>query len=137
MRSLFFILLLLSCTSKITVIPKAELLALAQVGWPSAYFVIPEKIDLGIRCTDYGEGCKGAHKLRVKGVDMIVVEYETIKQAEKEAKRRNEFVVMNWLLDDVRGEPVLEAFVEKFMKYDPKNPPKLHTLDKPRVEEKK
>ncbi|EQC43780.1 hypothetical protein [Bacteriovorax sp. Seq25_V] len=75
-----------------------------------------------VKCSSYGEGCiEGSPKrFKVRLVEMIVAQYHTKKGACLAALKIDQYYVRNWLLDDVKGEPVLESFVKEV--YDAKNP---------------
>lgn len=64
-------------------------------------------------CHNYGEGCVATIMVTVRGLNIIFVEFNNSKNALLEAKRINQYYVKNWVIDDVKGEPGLEKFVEK------------------------
>ena len=82
---------------------------------------VKDKAD-SIRCNEYPEGCipMSPKRFKIRMVQMIVVQYRTEQKACEAAKKLDQYYVRNWLLDDVKGEPVLIDFVEKV--YDAKNP---------------
>lgn len=113
----FFLLTLsilaVSCTKEVKY-SKEALLKLAQEADPSVTVILPNSLTEGISCTDYPEGCVSAHIVRVQKLDLIAVEFQSEAQAIFAAKKVRGYYLRNWLLDDVRGEPVLEKFaVEK------------------------
>lgn len=113
----FFLLALsilaVSCTKEVKY-SKEDLLKLAQKADPSVTVILPNSLTEGISCTDYPEGCVSAHIVRVQKLDLIAVEFQTEAEAIFAAKKVRGYYLRNWLLDDVRGEPVLEEFaVEK------------------------
>ena len=77
---------------------------------------------LSIKCAAYPAGCvTGSPKrFKIRLVDMIVVKFKSERQACEAAVKIDQYYTRNWLLDDVKGEPVLEDFVKKV--YDAKNP---------------
>ncbi|MGB0454957.1 MAG: hypothetical protein ACPGJV_14700 [Bacteriovoracaceae bacterium] len=77
-----------------------------------------------IVCENYGPGCvKGTGKrIKLKGVEFIVLMFETTEQAKTEAYRLNQYYSRNWLFDEVEGEPIVIHFLKKV--YDAKNPHK-------------
>ncbi len=87
---------------------------------PNAREVLPDTMDQGIHCSDYGPGCVRGYTAQVVGYKMIFVEFKTVKQARNEALRVNQFFSRNWLFDDVRGEPPLEKFFKQV--FEAKNP---------------
>lgn len=86
------------------------MLALARKQDPSVTLVLPRSISEGIHCSEYSEGCLSGHTVKVRGLDLIAVEFDTEEQAKYAAKKYRGFYLRNWLLDDVTGEPVLEEF---------------------------
>ena len=79
-----------------------------------------------LRCEMYPPGCVdgSAKRFKVRLVDLVVVQFHTAKKACLAAKKLNQFYIRNWLLDDVKGEPVLESFVKEV--YKAKNPKDCH-----------
>lgn len=101
-----------SCTKEVKY-SKEALLAKAQEADPSVTVILPNSLTEGVTCSEYSEGCLSAHIVRVKGLDLIAVEFNTQDQAIYAAKKFRGYYVRNWLLDDVSGEPVLEDFATK------------------------
>ena len=68
-----------------------------------------------ILCKNYGPKCiKGSgRRILVNMVELIVVAFENEAAARTEALRIGQWYAYNWVFDDVRDEPVLEAFVKK------------------------
>ena len=69
-----------------------------------------------VLCENYRqEGCiEGSGKrVKVRLVELLVLQYETPRQACLAAKEVNQWYARNWLLDDVTNEPVLESYVAK------------------------
>ena len=113
---LFVILIVnLSC-NKEEVYSKEALLKLAQAADPSVTLILPRSMTDGVHCTDYPEGCLSAHIVRVKQLDLIAVEFFSQKDAIYAAKKVRGYYLRNWLLDDVKGEPLLEKFVTEKLK---------------------
>lgn len=74
-------------------------------------------------CSQYrSEGCiEGSGKrIKVRMVELLVIQYETRKQACLAALEVGQWYAYNWLFDDVTKEPVLEDFVTKV--YQAKKP---------------
>ncbi len=71
-----------------------------------------------ILCKNYGPGCvKGTgRRIKVKKVEIIAIMFETMEQAKTEALRIDQYYAKNWVFDDVKGEPLQEAFVKKAFK---------------------
>lgn len=66
-------------------------------------------------CSKYGPGCVlgTGKRLRIRMVELIVIEFENEEAAKLEAARTNQWYSRNWLFDDVSNEPVLIDFVQK------------------------
>ena len=99
-----------SCTKELKY-SKEELYFKARAADPTMTFVLPQSLSEGINCADYGEGCIAGHTVKVKELELIVVEFMTEAQAISAAKKFRGYYARNWLFDDVTGEPVLEKFV--------------------------
>ena len=104
-----------SCTKELKY-SKEQLYLLAWKADPSVTFVVPKSISEGVSCTDYTENCLSAHTVRVKGLELIAVEFLDEASARRAAMKFRGYYVRNWLLDDVTGEPVLERFVQVELK---------------------
>lgn len=74
--------------------------------------------DRRILCKNYGPGCvKGTgRRIKVKKVEIIAISFKTMDQARTEALRIGQYYARNWVFDDVKGEPLQEAFVKKAFK---------------------
>jgi hypothetical protein len=60
------------------------------------------------------EGCVGNYKrLRVRGIDFLIIEFDSISSARAAAQNINQYFARNWLIDDLRNEPVLIDFVQR------------------------
>jgi hypothetical protein len=99
-----------ACTKELKY-TKEELYAKAVAAEPTVTFVLPSGLTAGVSCTDYAEGCVGAHIVRVRGLDLIAVEFLTEAQAVYAAKKIRGYYARNWVFDDAAGEPILERFV--------------------------
>ena len=108
-----------SCTKEVRY-TKEDLLAKAQAGEPSVQLILPKSINEGISCTNYTEGCVSGHTVKVKGLELIAIEFQTEEQAKYGAKKIRGFYTKNWVFDDVTGEPILEEFVSRVL--DAKKP---------------
>jgi hypothetical protein len=78
---------------------------------PGTQLVLPSKMNEGVTCEEYSEGCMSAHIVRIKGLELIAVEFATTEQAKFAAQKFRGYYTRNWMLDDVTKEPVLERFV--------------------------
>ena len=119
------ILFLNSCSKDQTVGPK-EMWAMASKVEPNIELVaIPNhEQDRRVLCSYYHqEGCipGSGKRIKVRLVELLVIQYETQKQACEAAKRIGEWYYANWLFDDVSNEPVLQSYVvEAFNAKKPK-----------------
>jgi hypothetical protein len=82
----------------------------------NAKLITPEDMQSGIKCSDFGPGCNGAHMARVINLEVIFLQYDSIESAREEAKRINGYYIQNWVLDDFTGEPSLERFAVNKLK---------------------
>ncbi len=118
-------LLLLSCSKEEPTLTKEQMLDFTpKEGADKVEIVLARDINDAIPCSDYGEGCLSAHKLKTRGLGFIAVEFQTVAQAESAARKIYGWTVQNWLLDDVDGEPELERWAEKYFKVKSFNPSK-------------
>ncbi len=65
------------------------------------------------------EECLGIFRIRVRKVELLVVEFSTVKTARDLARRLDGYYKANWLFDEVRGEPVLESFIKTIIEAKP------------------
>ena len=109
---LFLSILSASCTKELKY-SKEDLLEKIRVQAPSAKFILPKGVNEGIHCEDYTSGCLSGHILNILNLQIILVEFETEEQAIRGATKIRGYYLRNWVFDDVRGEPMLEKFVEE------------------------
>jgi len=126
----FALSLSFACTKKEPVYTISEMFKMAKEADASFEEVfIPDTQNfrhLRVICDNYGEGCKGNGKrFKVKGVDILVIEFESESTARAEAQRINQWHARNWLFDDVTNEPILESYVTRaFKAVNPNRPEK-------------
>ena len=113
MKIFILILFLFSCTKKEAIYTKEDLFYMAREKDPTAQLILPANINEAVDCSEYGEGCHTGHRVLVKGLEMIAVEFDTHANAMMAAKSIKAWVARNWLFDDVTGEPELEKFVKE------------------------
>lgn len=111
-----FILFLFSCTKKEPKLDKYDLLKMVLKFDSKAELVKPADMNAGIKCSDYGPGCKGGHMAKLLNLDVIFLEYNSVKSAKNEALRIDGYYLQNWVLDEFSGEPSLERFAEDKLK---------------------
>lgn len=105
-----------ACTKKEPKIEKMQLMLKMIKLDKTAQLVKPKDMKSGIKCSDYGPGCRGGHMAKVLDLDCIFLEFESVAAARKEALRIDAYYFKNWVLDDFAGEPKLERFAELKLK---------------------
>ena len=99
---------------------REEFLAMARKGDPNLKIRTPKSItDVLVNCNDYTPACRYGYRVIVKRIEMVVLYYEDQKNALKAAKRAKAYIARNWVLDEVRGEPILERFSTKYLEAKP------------------
>lgn len=132
---LFILCFQIACTKKEPIYTISEMFNMAKEADANIEEVfIPDTENfrhLRVICANYGDGCKGNGKrFKVKGVDILVIEFESEAAAEAEARRIDQWHARNWLFDDVTNEPILEAYVIKaFNAVNPNRPLKKESGD--------
>lgn len=118
---LFIFFLLLGCFSEESkTYSRSEIMEMAKAGDPDLSIVIPKSIAHStVKCSDYKPQCRYGYRVIVKQLEMAVLFYEKPADALEAAKRIRGYTARNWVLDDVRGEPVLERFALKYLKAEP------------------
>lgn len=111
-----FLFLFFSCTKKEPKLHKFDVMKLIIAHDSKAELVKPADMNSGIKCSDYGPGCVGGHMAKVLNLDVIFLEYDSVKSAKTEALRIDGYYLQNWVLDDFSGEPSLERFAEGKLK---------------------
>jgi len=94
---------------------EGELWRMAQRADPKIELLIPQDMQSGVQCADYGgeaAGCIMGKRVKLRKVVAIIVQFETQEQARAVAEKYQLYYKYNWVFDDVAGEPVLESFVE-------------------------
>ena len=114
---LCFLLALMGCDEK--TYSEFDLLKMTQKIEPSFDFITdvvkPDTMDGGVKCEDYGGaavGCMYGKRVRIRKVIFIILNMESHVHAKELATKLDLYYTRNWVFDDVRGEPVLENFVE-------------------------
>ena len=116
MRLVLFVLLISCTASEGPTYSRGEMMEMATKGDPNISVVAPKSISHAtVQCSDYTPRCRYGYRIIVKNLEMAVLFYEKPSDALKAAKRIRGYTARNWVLDDVRGEPVLERFVKKYL----------------------
>ena len=106
-----------SCSKEEATYSPSDMWRLAQKAEPDIELVpIPTGMDhKRVLCKNYGPGCvEGTGKrIKVKKVELITIQFDTVAAARKEARRLDQYHFANWLFDEVKEEPVLKYFVKK------------------------
>lgn len=125
MKNLIFILTILfltscSCSKEEETYSPSDMWRLAQKAEPNIELVpIPTGMEhKRVLCKNYGPGCVlgSGKRIKVKRVELITIQFETVVAARKEARRLDQYHFANWLFDEVKQEPVLKHFVRKVFK---------------------
>jgi len=135
MKYLAIIFLLFACAKEEETYTKAEIYSMAIKHDEKAELIIPESIEEGVKCSEYGPGCKAAFLAKIFGLEIRVIEYENSEFARKDAITMGEFYKGTWVFDEIAGEPVLERFVTKV--YKATNPAREILEEKRKFEEAK
>jgi hypothetical protein len=118
MKYLICLILLVSCfKEELPTYTRDQFLKMAKVGDPDLRVITPGSISEAlVSCSDYTPACRYGYQVVIRKVRMIVLFYENPKDAIVAAKRIKGYYSRNWVLDEVRGEPVLERYVVKHLK---------------------
>ena len=110
------ILLIMSCTKKVELYSKENLLNLTpKEGNDRMETVLGQSATDIIPCSDYGDGCVSVHRFRTRKLEYIAVEYATIESAQSYAPKIRAWTARNWLFDDVFNEPSLETWLCQYV----------------------
>ena len=109
---LIFLVLVSACTKELKY-DKTQMYKMGTKVEPTLELILPKDINSGIKCSDYGKGCLSGVTAKVRLVEIILVEFDTEENARNEALKLDQYYTRNWLLDDVRGEPLIESFVKQ------------------------
>lgn len=120
MKLLLFFILVGCFSNEDPTYSRQEIMSMALKGDPDLSVVAPKSIAHAVvDCSDYTPACRYGYKVVVKNLEMGVLFYEKSSDALEVAKRIKGYTARNWVLDDVRGEPVLERFVVKYLDAKP------------------
>ena len=115
--SLLF-MLFFSCSDKEDLVSRLQLYEQAISYDDSVKLVLADELGKGPICggrngeLSYGKGCLKISVVKVGLLELRCVEFDSVKNAKKEARRLNEYFYKNWVFDEVNGEPPLESFVK-------------------------
>lgn len=116
MKILLMMILTISCSKKNDIYARQEMLKLAKAKDETATLVLAGSLEEALssdNCKEYGPGCLVAIKAKILDLEVIFVEFEKASQARVEALRIDQMSARNWVIDDVKGEPPLEAFMSE------------------------
>ncbi len=110
-----------SCTRQnITTLGATEMWRRAQEIEPDIELVFLGDSDANqnrrVVCNHYPyQGCVpgSGKRIKVRLVELLVIQYETRREACRAAQAVGQWYAYNWLFDDVADEPVLEDFVRQ------------------------
>lgn len=68
-----------------------------------------------MKCNEYKPQCLFGYRIKVKQIELSALYYVSQKDAAESARHFRGYVGRNWAYDDVRGEPILERFVIKYL----------------------
>lgn len=108
-----------SCESELPNYSKQEMLSWAREADPNMTIKIGNLSKALVDCKEYTPRCRTGYRVVIKTIEFNVLEYQDQKAALAAAKRIRGYVARNWVFDEVRGEPVLERIVVKFLKGKP------------------
>lgn len=114
-----FILVSCSCSEELPNYSKEEMLGFAREADPNMKIKIGDLSKTLVDCKDYIPRCRTGFRVVLKGIKFNALLYNDQKTALIAAKRIRGFIARNWVFDEVRGEPVLERMVTKFLKGKP------------------
>lgn len=113
MKNVYLLLVFLFAACSEEHVSRQELVQVAMKAESDIHLVMPDKIDVPVvDCHQYDPPCFTGHKVKIKGLELVALEYQENKQAFMVAKEINGLVYMNWVFDQVIGEPILERFVK-------------------------
>lgn len=116
---LAFILVSCSCSEDSPTWDKDEMLDFAREADPDMKIKIGDLSKTLVDCRDYIPRCLIGYRVVLKGLEFNALTYKDQKLAIKAAKRIRGYYSRNWVFDEVRGEPVLERIVIKYLKGKP------------------
>ena len=113
MLGLIFVLTCLSGCDENKIWRQEQLLSMIRSHDSTVEIILPMGQDQVINCSDYTPPCRTAHRLKVKGLECLALEFPSAEEAEAAALPIKAFYSRNWVFDDVYQEPILEKLVQK------------------------
>lgn len=109
-----FYLLLFGCGEK-KELSHAEFWEMAkeQAGASNFDVILPSEDFPPVDCTFYGEGCVYGMTIKVWGIVMYAIKFNTETDARRAAIKFDTYYTHNWIFDEMKREPVLVDFVVK------------------------
>ena len=102
-----------SCTDEKPNLNQLELLELIKSLESDVEVLVPPSLDKPlVYCYKYLPPCKRGYKVKIKGLEVTALLYETKKNAKESAISLKGYQYRNWAFDQVRTEPILERFFE-------------------------
>lgn len=112
-----FLFIFFACSKELPNYSPIEFKAMAKEGDPDLRVVVPKNFaEQLVDCDQYKPACRYGIIVVIKNVKMRALYYDDQKKALQAGKRIRGYVSRNWVLDDVRGEPILERFAGKYLK---------------------
>jgi hypothetical protein len=103
------------CTKKEVLVSKEAMFGMAPKEGPDKVnIVLARDINDAIPCSDYGEGCLSAHRLKTRDLDFIAIEFSSRESARAASRKVRGWTYENWLFDDVEGEPELVRWLQRY-----------------------
>lgn len=116
---LIFTLVSCSCSEESPTWSKEEMLGFAKEADPKMQIKIGNLSKTLVDCKTYTPRCIIGYRVVIKGMMFNALTYPDQKTAINAAKRIRGYYSRNWAFDEVRGEPVLERIVVKYLKGKP------------------
>lgn len=108
-----------SCEKELPNYSQKQMLAWAKEADPNMTIKVGDLSKALVDCNDYSPRCQIGYRVVLKTIEFNALMYTNQKDALKAAKRLRGYVARNWVFDEVRGEPVLERLVVKYLKGEP------------------
>ncbi|MFN8370740.1 MAG: hypothetical protein U0T83_08985 [Bacteriovoracaceae bacterium] len=112
--AIIMLLMLINCSKKDDQLMGAgQIVDIAKSYDPTTMQLGGFKPEEKVSCEDYGPECLLAIKLKVKDLNFDVIQFESLDVALRHAKKIDGYYYMNFVFDEVTGEPVLEKYIKE------------------------